>query len=672
MFTIDKQVGLLRLGHIQSYSQEDYTVDVSITTGFGAGDNIIKSQFPTSHYSSDGAFIGGIPELGTPVIIGQADGGAWYVLATFPKSHTSSTSRQLNLIPDLNTGDVVISAGYKNTGFNNNEITNKIRLDASGTIRIGNIESFTHLDTSRSLYVSNINSQSIFTEAFRDVSGIIKRDSQPNTNVSKTLRLSSLNYDDTLKEICFDPVGTKNPNNIGDSVRNPPFVERREIVYEFAHSYQVQDDKTEFESYKNSKNITIDNIFNRRESKADALSLSLVSPNYLIETIKGTVVDIYGNILDLNRSVIPVGKRDDISVAKLKDKSGSENSPSLTYKNIKDLERRSIAYHFEINSRKDILGPPDVNDDSNYSRNRSRFFFDVDKEGQVKLNIPASSESGNIPLLTRYENFTTTSAAGTDKSPNLLDFNDDNQDIFLDSFAKGVIKISDKENLSGRASPKDRFTEDNIKHGTAFHDISKVCSTFFGSLNTSQEYEPTTSAFLGRVASLNNIVPTEIITSGDMKNAGGRSAQLNLDGMLELNIGANSANRQSMWLDTAGGIVGSIGRDKNNISAGLSLDGDLFIEIGGSGITDDTRFTTAKGYNNSFRSGTLDIRVFNSKSDEVTLLRIDKEGVSVSSPMRMAFYSNGNMTFKSKSQITIDAPMVSINRRPVNKIGVTI
>src|SRR5690606_16539066 len=117
------------------------------------------------------------------------------------------------------------------------------------------------------------------------------------------------------------------------------------------------------------------NFPNRKQSRADTLSLSLFSPNYLMETIKGTVVDIFGNILDLNRSVIPIGSEN--ATIRL----DQNDNKSKAFLRIKELERKSLAYHFEINSRKDLTGDngqislPDISSNEDYARNRSRFFF---------------------------------------------------------------------------------------------------------------------------------------------------------------------------------------------------------------------------------------------------------------------------------------------------------
>jgi hypothetical protein len=116
---------------------------------------------------------------------------------------------------------------------------------------------------------------------------------------------------------------------------------------------------------------------------------------------------------------------------------------------------------------------PDINSNTDYARNRARFFIDIDKEGQFKMNVPASSEKGNVSLLSRYENYSTFGEEDN-KNPNKLVYREDNLDIFHDSFAavpfikdatydgtKGIISIKSGDTV---ATPIDRLTKVNMKH----------------------------------------------------------------------------------------------------------------------------------------------------------------------------------------------------------------
>src|SRR5690606_20039217 len=112
---------------------------------------------------------------------------------------------------------------------------------------------------------------------------------------------------------------------------------------------------------------------------------------------------------------------------------------------------------------------------------KSNFFIDIDKEGQFKINIPASSEIGNVSLNTRYENYSSI-LSKTDPlvSPNQFVKNTENIDIYLTDFSgKPSISLnSSGDILDGYQSPIDYKTEEPIKYGTAFHDILNTCSEF--------------------------------------------------------------------------------------------------------------------------------------------------------------------------------------------------
>ncbi len=391
-----------------------------------------------------------------------------------------------------------------------------------------------------------------------------------------------------------------------------------------------------------------------------------------METIKGTVVDIFGNILDINRFPIPIGSKG----LTFKTEEG-ENIPADVFNKIRAAERKSIAFHFELNARKDLSGKggkislPDINSKDDYARNRSRFFFDIDKEGLFKLNVPASSETGNIPLLTRYENNSTVSSEDNN-NPNKLIFTEDGLDILHDSFARGKIDIKGE---NGLISPKDRISEDNIRHGTAHHSIADKFVTFMSDAPTWLDIQYNASVGLSSLPKYNQLVSPEIMCSGENAKAGGRSGSVNLDGSLELNIGANTIDRQSLWLDTAGSIIGMFGRDNNNISAAFSMDGDMIVQIGGTGLnpgggrddlttgaTLDSRFIKS---NNAYRGGALDIRVMND-GFTVSIVRIDKDGVSIVTPNTIKMHAR-DITLTAEASMHFEADNIFINGRWVDK-----
>jgi hypothetical protein len=666
-------VGTLKLATVSKYNPKLGLLEVVLD--LSGLKQPKKINIPFSLYSFNGLFIGGIPEPGTTVVVGQGE-GEWYFVSFLMKD----TSR----LPDLKSGEILLQAS-SNTS---------IKINRDSTINIGSYLNKIYINTDRNIIIDNFNNKLSFTEASREITGIVLRDKSPNENISKESRLDNPNYDKYLKPIGLDPKFPVNSVDRG-SIKNPAFVEKRELIYEFAGTTTIEDELFESSLYgSTNENKKTYLLPNRRKNRTDTLSLSLVSPNYLIETVKGTVVDIFGNILDLNRQPIPIGNNN-ITL----NPSGEADKVKV-YLKIRELQRKSIAYHFEINARKNLIGPsgiqlPDINSNADYSRNRSRFFLDIDKEGQFKLNVPASSENGNIPLLVRYENYSTYGPQD-DGNVNKHYFRKDGKDIFVDSFAnseKSTINITGNKGVNdsgttmagiiiededGNVAPTDRIikigdNEQTIRHNTPYHNILDTCyasHTSQANKYISYQYEP--SFDVSSIPTIDNIVTPVIKVSGKDANAGGRSGSINFDGSLEMSIGANTIDRQSLWLDTAGGILANIGRDRNNISAAVSMDGDLILQVGGMGISSDSRFKT-KGFNNGWRPGAIDIRVFNAGFD-CTLVRIDNEGIKISTPGRMIFHSQGQMTFRSQDSIHLDADHIIMHsgdplQSPVLKDG---
>ena len=464
-----------------------------------------------------------------------------------------------------------------------------------------------------------------------------------------------------LSPICMDPSRIKANATDENRIKNPPFVENKTIIYEFADGADVESDSFE-EQKQNVQTAELqNNIYtdrqptSRRDRKYDILSLSLVYPNHLIESVSGTLVDVYGNILDLNRHKIPVGR----------DQLGGLEGDAKSYRLVRKMHRRGVAHHWELNARKD----PDTakietgNSDSgteygtiddNYGRDRSRFHLDIDKEGQFKLNVPASSETGNVALLTRHENVSTTRAPNDDYGADFNTFlfpEDGSHDIRLDSFGNGSITLDGNEKMV----PNDRFDGKPIKLGTVFHDISKTCCEpkFEGT-----ELDKTGLAIFGGPDSFRDTtVTSSLIIDGIDANAGGRSGTLAFDGMMSCSIGANTVDRQSLWLDTAGGAVMRLGRDKEDVSLYSQMDGHVFIQMGGNTIDNDSRFTATKGFNNTANiNTTLEIRVITG-NNRYHRIFLDEQGIVIKSASDISLEASGNCTIQG-AQIVLNGEVI--------------
>jgi hypothetical protein len=654
----DYLLGLLRIAVIQSYNPNRGEISVKLTLG-GKLTQLSSVQkdikVPFNFFSNDGLFIGGYPTPGTPIVIGQGEGGTWHFVSYYfnreiRQSAQGLSSTNLNAI-NIDPGTLFLRAS-KNT---------QLTLSKNDIV-VGNSANNLTINTNLNILNFNFDSNFSFSQASRNIDGVVKRDISPLKDASNYSKLDSLSYENNLKSIGMDPKLKAVASEYFNS-KNPPFTEKRELIYEFAFDSNINDDITESQLYSGTKQAPPQyNRPNRRLSKTDTLSLSLVSPNYLMETVKGTVVDIFGNILDINRARIPIG----VDTLSLKNDQSNTNKSDIFLK-IKEAERNSIAYHFELNARKNLINGklPDVNSRSEYSKSRSRFSFDINKEGLFKLNVPASSSFGTVPLLVRYENYST---YGTEDNgnPNKFFIRDDRLDLFLDSFAYGGGTIS-VVNSDGYGTPIDRILNNHIKHGTVYHDILRTCSSFQTANTVNSQYN-TTGLNFSNIPEYNSMVSNIIDMSSIEKNAGGRSASVNFDGSLELNVGANTVDKQSLWLDFQGGIVGNIGRDKQNLSAALSTTGDVLIEIGSTDVDvedADSRFSSPTA---QYSGRSFDIRVRNSGL-QYTILRIDDSGLTVISPTRITLSSNKQISIKSSSDVNISGERVIIQGRTVRQIA---
>lgn len=669
-------IGLIREGTIKKLDTR--TGQVRVAVDLAKADSSAPVEFlvpiPASWTGPNGEFSGGCPSIGATVWLAQGQGGRWAIVNYYTPN---STLGNVNVSSGISPFDSQLSAlkpGRWLTQVKNNI---QLYLDPKAGVRAGSPTSYIQLDPIKDIQSSTFKQQLEFSDGHRSIIGVIKRDQRSNsTRDVAGSALSSHVYDETLVAVGLDPITAA-----GKIVtRNPPFTEQHGIVYEFADSFGFTNDAEELGFYDNEfSQPGILSGFERRRSRADALSLSLVSPNYLIETISGTVVDVYGNVLDINRAVLPSGQLDSLSFRTPAEELHGNKSD--VFLNLRAQTRKSIAYHFELNARKsNIRGfeelKTSIQKPTDYARDRSRFSIDIDKEGQFKINIPASSEVGNIPLLTRHENYSTLIAVQDDSDPRLFRRNKDRQDVFLEAFGSGAVSLTGGDDaLDGYAAPVDRIDgKSNIKLGTAFHDIR---------VHSLSAHFVDTPVFWHSDNRLNNhtevplvtdVVSGNIIVSGAGANAGGRSGTISLDGFVSISIGANTIDRQSLWLDLAGGYVVNVGRDVRGRSYMGTMDGDVFLQIGATTIDNDSRFPTG----NSLRDGVLDIRVV--QGGNFNIIRIDSKGISIIAPGGIDIVSRGKMRLKSTdNDLVLDAKRIwfyadgnETGRKVLRKPGMSI
>jgi hypothetical protein len=642
--------GLLRRATILKYNG-DGTVQIRLDERSGQQTSPeYRVPMPMSWGGPDGEFMGGYPVRGSSVTVKSAQGGQWFIESVIPSRSSFGDSGKMN---DLREGRAVMQV----KGGTN------VVVDPSAGVLVGNGNQKLQADPNRGLISHTFAGELKFTQAMRGVNSIVARDLKDNASRGMLgSALTSHSYNDALTPIGMDVSASASFVTQGGAIRNAALSETRNLYYEFGENFNVGTDEEESQRVTESGSAPEKINNGKREMRSNAMSLSLQYPNHLIEQIAGTVVDSAGNVLDLNRSILPIGKIDELSLRKNPDKTDA-------FARIRAMMRKSLAYHFELNARKPgIIDPdtgaegvapvPDVDDFSDYGRSRSRFFLDLDKEGQMKLNVPASSETGNVPMLVRYENYSNLLAKkDPEMDPDAFIKNKDRQDIYLDGFAgKPGIKLSGSDTtLDGYESPINRVDDSPMLLGTAFHEITKACFAFLPDAKKPVLYEA--NPLVDDYEPYEKLVEDTIIVSGKDANAGGRSGLFSFDGFMGLNVGANTSDRQSMWIDCAGGVVTMLGRDRRGISHAMQLDGDLIIQVGGPGVgnTYDSRFADL---NDGARIGAIDIRLMDGDRP-TSVLRIDKNGFRAVTEGVFQIQANQGIALNTHGNLSINGERVA-------------
>ena len=458
--------------------------------------------------------------------------------------------------------------------------------------------------------------------------------------------------------------------------RNPALSEYKLIINEFATEFGVSGlDK------ENRKNINAKLAAKKDPSLARYMestnSLGL-SEHELIEIIGGSLVDINGAILDLNYNPLYYSPKFPTVSSELQIEEAIKKS------------RRGIGYHFKLSTNHKSYDPKNSLKD---------FIFDIDKEGVLKVNIPRSSTTGNIPYITdvnfvsssNERLFSVSSANPTirEKIPvNLKDRDGKKVDItppgtpYRETGIRFANSANDAYFLGGQNSGKKTIRVNTTKHHNIYSAAERLIanyvtkvhipSVFFDekdlsigpqslgtvvdissdpkkyAFHSSFEIKEDNKTSLDKLFySAIGVSPAKpaIATGGDtfvagqyfdsdnsdqplisnyfkaeegdsgieinpdktVKNVvthGGVSANVNLEGSLELSVGGDVVDNKSLVLDTAGSLVMWLGKDKNNRSMIFQSDGAVLLNIGGSYNSNPN-----PSVDPSFNPGRFDLRV---------------------------------------------------------------
>lgn len=574
-----------------------------------------------------------VPTKGTRVMVDTTVGELPHIVSTIPSNQFSSDFSNQENLNNISVSDTSYPALKSGEMALQSPSGSSVSLLKTGSIKLSTADIAIDYNP---LGIISEDADSVYTntEGGREIIGEIKRDlrRKPKENEKFFDKLVSLDLEPILTTIGKNPLnkvetltikntGNTVKNDIFGIVRNPALVEKHSIIYEFANSFQVgtQDEEKIRVSGSENDSDRGDFLFQpdrRDQQRTDILNLGLHNPNQLIEHIEGTVVDIYGNILDLNRNIIDFS----LNPGSLEDKVIFENQ----------LLRRSIKLHLEINSKKndtaegstatlDALGA-DQASATGYSH--SRWSIDVDGEGLTKINIPASSDTGNIPLLARYTNACDKNNRNSASfRPDLANVGSARIDIQHMAFGNTEgfgIDISEHYAPANIADSNQAF-----KYRTAYHDLIGTAGHIFAD----------TGGFLLNTHIENNI------NGSATPNAGGRSIHANFDGSMELNVGRDTIDKKSIILDTSGSIVSRIGMDANKNSIISQTDGDILLQIGGDSVRGES-----KKANNS-----LKLYINNNDGTEFHKIEINSNGIFITSA------PNTNMIFNSSRNLILNA-----------------
>lgn len=521
-----------------------------------------------------------MPTVGTRVVIGQFQNERPTIVSTVPLSQFASDFENPENLQDMGVDDITYPVMEGGDIAFQSPSGSLIHLQEDGTIRL-RVEDLKIDYSPHSVSSEQYVSKYVNIESGRHISGLIKRDLRENPGPNEQFFDRLFDIDDSvekpLQQIGRNPTLNVNALTSGGALRNPGLVENHEIVYEFQRSHMAgtyAEEITRASIVSTNSSTTSDASISdsqfltqntRRDlTRTDVLNLGLNVPNNLIEKVSGTVVDIYGNILDINRNKI------DFQGAFVSANVDLKNPTASARIDIESkLLRRSIKYHFELNARKepgvetdfDLLDGVSLLDEATQTGySKSRFSFDIDGEGQLKINIPASSNYGNIPLLSRYIN-------AHDKDPKKR--NDwtfrNNPRIDIQHLAFGNVEGTGVDITNTYRPINQKKGGSEFRYVSAYHDL---ITTATQALSPDTAVKPSIS---------NDFTDPNA-------NAGGRSVHANLDGSLELNVGRDVIDKKSIVLDTAGSIIARVGKDSNSNSLVSQFDGNIAIQVGGDAV----------------------------------------------------------------------------------------
>lgn len=494
-----------------------------------------------------------------------------------------------------------------------------------------------------------------YSSAGRSISGNVRRitarerNLKPRPGPESSRLFVEKDYYKKAKKIGFFTGSKSARRTIGRRPRNPAIAESRTVYNEFSTDYMFTGFDDEVSRVTKKKRLYQDSETNfRNRERGNVLHMA---EHELVEIVAGNLVDINGNVLDINYRKLVYGGPGNIA---------PRGDLALNYEQAKRLSRRGVGYHFQLSTNTSTSDP---------SNSASNFIYDIDKEGVIKIHMPASSNTGNIPFPSFAEYDTedgspsvsrVSSVGQTEPIPITLRDNDGNP-VYPEKAVKpsretGVRYLDSEVNPYFPSNSDSDVVSQFVRvNPTRYHNMysagerllanritrifvpkewrdeapakSQVGKSFeikspnLLSDEQRSRLEGTLSGLpKSRIAAIVSPSPPAIdpgggvVVSGQkygddlseaftnsftlaetdegitlaegggatVKQTGGKSAFLDLEGSIEASIGRDNEDQKSVLFDTHGSVIGWIGTDKNGRSVLLQTDGEIGINVGGT------------------------------------------------------------------------------------------
>lgn len=358
---------------------------------------------------------GDIADVPLPFIAGSGNSGMWVgvfkpgtkVLITKTSGEGNEFTVILGLVPQENKYPEYFGSrqliDVPNGTFSYPEIVEGrlvLRGDLGSELLLGETGNVSLLSGNAGLHLKKYGLQNIiayhvahdffnFSNAGRSYNGVARRipanarNFFPITSLINSPLFSDLNFENTASPIGFFNGSVPLKYSYLNKKRNPEIAEHRIIFNEFTtDSFFSGFDDEILRTNKELSLLANSDTLSRYREPSNILQLS---EKELAEFVAGNLIDLNGNILDINYRKLLYGDPGNRT---------PKNNIDESIEAARRISRRGVGVHF-------LLSTNTLK--SEKSSNSNTFFFDIDKEGFFKLNVPKTSDTGNIPYISNIE-----------------------------------------------------------------------------------------------------------------------------------------------------------------------------------------------------------------------------------------------------------------------------